>query len=86
MKFNQKLSFISIENKVAETGQFKDKPYFLLKLFDEETNQLYSFFIVDKKDLAETLLSLVKHDIYEFEFLAYRGKYGWEVELKDVIS
>lgn len=85
MKFVQKLKFISIENRVGEKGEYKDKPYFLVKLFDDEQNQMYSLFLTDNKELAETLLGFTKYDEYEFKLSLYRDKYGWQLDLIDVI-
>lgn len=85
MKFKIKLKFIAIENRVAEKGEYKGKPYFLVKLFDDEQDQMYSFFLVDNKELAEKLLSLVKYEEYEFELLLYRSKFGWDVDLINIL-
>ena len=85
MTFKQKLKFIAIENRVGEKGEYKDKPYFLVKLFDDEQNQMLSFFLTDNKALAETLLGFAKYDEYEFELSIFRGKFGWDVELVNVI-
>ena len=85
MKINQVLSFIELEAKVGEKGEYKDKPYFQLKLFDEEENQVMVFFITDKKELCEKLSKLKKHEMYEFVLNLRKSKYGYDLLAQDVI-
>ena len=85
MKFNQALGFISLENKVGEKGEYKDKPYFQLKLLDEEENQMVVLFIQGQKELCEKLAKLKKHEMYEFLLNIRKSKYGYDLTLDDVI-
>lgn len=85
MKFNAKLQFLNIEQKVIKDGKNAGKMYSQVKLFDIEDNEIFDISIFDNPILVDKLLKLEPHKEYNFVIRVKKSGYNAKLELIDKV-